>query len=49
MRNEIKLGLYVVLVIGTILFGVLALSSYRHLMHQPSETPLSPVSPMCPH
>jgi tetratricopeptide (TPR) repeat protein len=37
MRNEIKLGLYVVLLIGTCVFGALALSSYRTLMHQPSD------------
>jgi hypothetical protein len=37
MRNEIKLGLYIVLAIGTCLFGYLAVSSYKHLMHQPSD------------
>lgn len=36
MRNEIKLGLYVVLLIGTLVFGLLALSSYRKLM-QPAD------------
>lgn len=37
MRNEIKLGLYAVLVIGTCVFGFFALSSYKKLMHQPSD------------
>lgn len=37
MRNEIKLGFYAALVIGTLVFGLLALSSYRKLMHQSSD------------
>jgi hypothetical protein len=37
MRNEIKLALYAVALIGTCVFGYLALSSYRTLMHQPSD------------
>ena len=37
MRNEIKLGLYAVLLIGTCVFGFFASSSYKRLMHQPSE------------
>ena len=38
MRNEIKLGLCLLLAIGTIVFGSLAISGYRHLMRQPSDT-----------
>jgi hypothetical protein len=37
MRNEIKLGLYALLVLGTCVFGAFAVSSYKHLMHQPSD------------
>ncbi|MFO1501062.1 MAG: hypothetical protein U1G07_22175 [Verrucomicrobiota bacterium] len=37
MRNEIKLGLYAVLLVGTCLFGFLAVSHYKQLMHQPSD------------
>lgn len=37
MRNEIKIPLYAVLVIGTCIFGYLAVSSYKQLMHQPSD------------
>jgi hypothetical protein len=37
MRNEIKLGLYALFFIGTCVFGFLATSSYKHLMHQPSD------------
>jgi TolA-binding protein len=38
MRNEIKLALYVVLLIGACLCGYFALSSYKRLMRQSSET-----------
>jgi hypothetical protein len=37
MRNEIKLALYVVLLIGACVFGYFALSGYKRLMHQPSD------------
>jgi TolA-binding protein len=37
MRNEIRLGLYVVLLAGACVFGSLALSSYKRIMHQPSD------------
>jgi hypothetical protein len=37
MRNEIKLGLYALLIIGTCVFGYLAASSYRQLMRQSSD------------
>lgn len=37
MRNEIKLAVYAVLLAGTCIFGFLAVSSYKSLMHQPSD------------
>jgi hypothetical protein len=37
MRNEIKLGLYALLLIGTCVFGYMASSSYRLLMRQSSD------------
>src|SRR5438477_546392 len=38
MRNGIKIALYGVLLLGTCVFGYFALSSYKRLMHQPSDT-----------
>jgi hypothetical protein len=37
MRNEIKVALYVLLAIGTCVFGVLASKAYKNLMRQPSD------------
>ncbi len=37
MRNEIKAALYLVLLAGTCVFGYFAISSYKHLMRQPSD------------
>jgi hypothetical protein len=37
MRNEIKLGLYTVLLAGACVFGYFATTSYKRLMHQPSD------------
>lgn len=37
MRNEIRLPLYAVLLIGTCVFGYFAVSNYKQLMHEPSD------------
>jgi hypothetical protein len=41
MRNEIKVALYLVLLAGTCVFGFCTISSYKRLMHQPSDAQAS--------